>query len=296
MVVPCFNEEKRFDQEYFDHLTRIESTEWLFVDDGSKDATLSVLSNFCRRSNTNFLHLPKNVGKSEALRIGMLQEIEKDSGAKWIGFLDSDGAFSVEDVNEILTKIMKDEFEISIPKSLEGISLRQYQEYLKMYDKWDKEDETYFKTKVLQIFCGLNIEDTYKIPVVEFNSVIEHVLECFKEETPLIKKFYMTGKNKVGEDVKVNFGFIPKLDDISFGEFIDLEKYMFDNKNYHKAMAVLYRPIVEKKNKFYSIFIFDEYTRHIESSYLKFPKFSICDPTVITSLPERQIQNGNKRM
>ena len=107
MVVPCFNEEKRFDQEYFDHLTRIESTAWLFVDDGSKDATLSVLSNFCRRSNTNFLHLPKNVGKSEALRIGMLQAIEKDSGAKWIGFLDSDGAFSVEDVNEILTKIMK---------------------------------------------------------------------------------------------------------------------------------------------------------------------------------------------
>jgi len=112
MVVPCFNEEKRFDQEYFDHLTRIESTAWLFVDDGSKDATLSVLSNFCRRSNTNFLHLPKNVGKSEALRIGMLQAIEKDSGAKWIGFLDSDGAFSVEDVNEILTKIMKDEFEM----------------------------------------------------------------------------------------------------------------------------------------------------------------------------------------
>jgi len=112
MVVPCFNEEKRFDQEYFDHLTRIESTEWLFVDDGSKDATLSVLSNFCRRSNTNFLHLPKNVGKSEALRIGMLQEIEKDSGAKWIGFLDSDGAFSVEDVNEILTKIMEEEFDM----------------------------------------------------------------------------------------------------------------------------------------------------------------------------------------
>lgn len=152
--------------------------------------------------------------------------------------------------------IMVKEFEISIPKDLGGISLRQYQEYLKMHDKWDKEDETYFKTKVLQIFCGLDIEDTYKIPIVKFNSVIEHVLSCFKEETPLIKKFTMTGKNKEGDDTKVEFGFIPKLDDISFGEFIDLENYISDWQTMHKAMAVLFRPVYHSKKEFYMI---DEY-------------------------------------
>jgi hypothetical protein len=149
--------------------------------------------------------------------------------------------------------IMEKEFEISIPKSLEGISLRQYQEYLKMYDKWDKEDEIYFKTKILQIFCGLNIEDTYKIPIVKFDGVVEHILNCFKEETPLIKKFYMTGKNSKGEDTKVNFGFIPKLDDMSFGEFIDLENYISDWQTMHKAMAVLFRPIYHEKKEFYEI-------------------------------------------
>ena len=149
--------------------------------------------------------------------------------------------------------IMVKEFEISIPKDLGGISLRQYQEYLKMHDKWDKEDETYFKTKVLQIFCGLNIEDTYKIPIVKFNSVIEHVLDCFKNETPLIRKFTMTGKNKAGDDTKVEFGFIPKLDDISFGEFIDLENYISDWQTMHKAMAVLFRPVYHSKKEFYEI-------------------------------------------
>lgn len=148
------------------------------------------------------------------------------------------------------------EFEISIPKDLGGISLRQYQEYLKMHDKWDKEDEVYFKTKVLQIFCGLDIGDTYKIPIIKFNSVIEHVLACFKEETPLIRKFTMTGKNKAGDDTEVEFGFIPKLDDISFGEFIDLENYISDWKTMHKAMAVLFRPIYHTKKEFYMI---DEY-------------------------------------
>ena len=149
--------------------------------------------------------------------------------------------------------IMTKEFEISIPKDLGGISLRQYQQYLKMHDRWDKEDEVYFKTKVLQIFCGLNIDDTYKIPIVKFNSVIEHVLECFKEETPLVKKFTMTGKNKAGDDTKVEFGFIPKLDDMTFGEFIDLEKYISDWQTMHKAMAVLFRPVYHSKKEFYEI-------------------------------------------
>ena len=148
---------------------------------------------------------------------------------------------------------MTKEFEISIPKDLGGISLRQYQQYLKMHDRWDKEDEVYFKTKVLQIFCGLNIDDTYKIPIVKFNSVIEHVLECFKEETPLVKKFTMTGKNKAGDDTKVEFGFIPKLDDMTFGEFIDLEKYISDWQTMHKAMAVLFRPVYHSKKEFYEI-------------------------------------------
>jgi hypothetical protein len=148
---------------------------------------------------------------------------------------------------------MKDEFEIYIPKSLDGITLKQYQQYLKMYEMWDKEDETYFKTKVLQIFCGLNIEDTYKIPIVKFNGVIDHILNCFKEETPLIKKFTMTGKNKAGDDTKVEFGFIPKLDDMSFGEYIDLENYIGDWQQMHKAMAVLFRPIFHSKKEFYEV-------------------------------------------
>lgn len=112
IVVPCFNEEKRFDLDYFNQLVKIKSTTWLFVDDGSKDTTLGVLSNFCLRSNTHFLHLPRNVGKSEALRVGMLQAIEKHPKVKWMGFLDSDGAFSIEDVNDILTKVMKSQFEL----------------------------------------------------------------------------------------------------------------------------------------------------------------------------------------
>ncbi len=145
------------------------------------------------------------------------------------------------------------EINLEIPLDLSGITLKQYQQYLKVYEKWDREDEVYIKTKMLQIFCGLPIEDTLKIPLSSFDSTIEHLMTCLNSETPLIRKFTMSGKDKEGNDAELEFGFIPKLDDISFGEFIDLENYMMDWQTMHKAMAVLFRPIIHKKREFYRI-------------------------------------------
>ena len=49
------------------------------------------------------------------------------------------------------------------------------------------------------------------------------------------------------------FGFIPKLDDISFGEFVDLDTYLADWDMMNKAMGVLFRPITYKKKNQYLI-------------------------------------------
>jgi hypothetical protein len=48
----------------------------------------------------------------------------------------------------------------------------------------------------------------------------------------------------IGSDgVEVEFGFIPNLDKITMGEYIDLNNYFGSDTDLHKAMAVLYRPI-----------------------------------------------------
>ncbi len=145
------------------------------------------------------------------------------------------------------------EIELEVPLSLSGITLSQYQDYLKIYEKWDKEDDIYIKSKMLQIFCGLKPEDTLKIPLASFDNTIQHLLDCLNSDTPLIRKFTMEGKDKEGNDAELEFGFIPKLDDISFGEFVDLEKYMSDWQTMHKAMAVLFRPVIHSKKEFYRI-------------------------------------------
>lgn len=145
------------------------------------------------------------------------------------------------------------EFDLNIPTNLSAITLGQYQDYLKVVDKWDKKDETYLNIKILQIFCGLSPEFATSIPLHAFESTIAHVTGLFSSETPLQRKFKMTGLDPEGEENTVEFGFIPKLDDISFGEYIDLETYLGDWQQMHKAMAVLFRPVYHSKREYYLI-------------------------------------------
>jgi hypothetical protein len=49
------------------------------------------------------------------------------------------------------------------------------------------------------------------------------------------------------------FGFIPSLEDISLGEFIDIDTNISDLSNFHKAMAVMYRPITKSVSNMYEI-------------------------------------------
>jgi hypothetical protein len=122
------------------------------------------------------------------------------------------------------------------------------------------EDTEFINLKVLEIFCGVTMKEAYKLPLAEFSFVISHIIDIFKEETPLQREFKMTDPN--GDSV--TFGFIPKLDDISLGEFIDLDSYIGDWQQIHKAMAVLYRPIVFKKGELYLIEEYDGTDKYAE--------------------------------
>lgn len=100
--MPCFNEAGRFDPRYWAQIASIEGLRLLFVDDGSTDTTSDVLEEFTRlRDSTSSLKLPKNLGKAEAIRIG-LSENPEGFIPKGLGYLDADAAFAVVDVQRIL--------------------------------------------------------------------------------------------------------------------------------------------------------------------------------------------------
>ena len=144
---------------------------------------------------------------------------------------------------------------LNIPSSLSDITLGQYQKYIKdIKHLTDKEEPTqeeieFSNLKLLECFCDINLKQAYQLPMTEFSSVINHINELFNVDHKLHNKFQMTDP----DGNKVTFGFIPKLEDISMGEFVDLEKYIADWQQMHKAMAILYRPVTHEKNNFYLI-------------------------------------------
>ena len=68
----------------------------------------------------------------------------------------------------------------------------------------------------------------------DYEDTIEHLTKVINSTSKHVIKFDL---------FDTEFGFIPKLDDITAGEFADLENYLTDFNNAHKSMAVLYRPI-----------------------------------------------------
>ena len=61
--------------------------------------------------------------------------------------------------------------------------------------------------------------------------------------------------NKIIKINDVEYGFHPNLEEITIGEYADIETYLKDGieSNLPKLMAVLYRPIIEKDGSSYSI-------------------------------------------
>ena len=133
--------------------------------------------------------------------------------------------------------------EIVIPTSLSEIPLKSYQEFMKVVEK--SNDEEFIGQKTIEIFCGLKMKDVVKVKWSDVKSLTLHLNEIFKAKP----KFQATFKIQDTE-----FGFIPNLEDMSFGEYIDLESNISSVETFHKAMAVMYRPITKKVKDRYEIF------------------------------------------
>jgi hypothetical protein len=64
---------------------------------------------------------------------------------------------------------------------------------------------------------------------------------------------------KVIEIDGIEYGMHPNLDDITLGEYADIETFIKDGleKNMPELMSVLFRPIIERKNEVYTIAAYD---------------------------------------
>ena len=145
---------------------------------------------------------------------------------------------------------MSKEIKLKVPAEQKDIQLHKYQKYAKIVNDAEGDlAEDFIRAKILEIFCGVNLKEAYDLPLKELESVVTHVLSLLSKKTVLQRRFTMTDPS--GDTVE--FGFMPNMDEMSLGEYIDLEKYISNWDTMHKAMSVLYRPIVVGKGEFYDI-------------------------------------------
>lgn len=147
-----------------------------------------------------------------------------------------------------------------VPSSLDDITLIQYQEYYQEIEgrKNLPDSDEYLAIKKIEIFCKLSREQVYNI---EYNDVqkISDILDAILDSQPaLVEKFSIDG---------LKFGWLPNLDEMKYGELLDLNTSISDWNTMHVAMGVLYRPIKhEIKNGKYNI---ERYMGDKYHSYLR---------------------------
>jgi len=132
--------------------------------------------------------------------------------------------------------------DITVPESIAEIPLVNYQKFLKVQENSD--DQEFIAQKMIEIFCGIELKDVAKIKYNDMNNLVEHFNKIFSVKPVFYQRFKLK---------EMEFGFIPNLEEISWGEYIDLEHHMNSWEDFHKAMAVMYRPITKSSKDKYEI-------------------------------------------
>ena len=138
------------------------------------------------------------------------------------------------------------QIEINVPTSLNEITLEQYQKFLKVAE--ENPEGSFLDAKMIEIFCGIPLSESYKLKMSSVQAIVDILTDMLNETPAHIDKFSLDG---------VQYGFVPDLDEMSLGEYVDLDGNASDWQKMHIAMNVLYRPVITDKVGKYNI---KEYT------------------------------------
>ena len=146
---------------------------------------------------------------------------------------------------------------ITVPNDLSEIKLSQYQKFVKIQE--DNTDENFQASKMIEIFCGISLKEAYTLKAKDVHRITGILADMFEQKPHIKTRFVLNG---------VEYGFIPNLDDMTLGEYVDLDTYLGKWQQVEKAMAVLYRPIINTYKNKYTI---EEYKAEGQDVYKDMP-------------------------
>ncbi len=131
---------------------------------------------------------------------------------------------------------------IEIPTKLSDITLGQYKRFLNIQKQ--TEESHFLNAKAIEIFCDIELKNVMRLKMADFDKITNKINLLFEQKPTLVQRFKIDS---------VEYGFHPQLDELTLGEYIDVDTFIADWENMEKAMNVLYRPIENKLKDRYSI-------------------------------------------
>lgn len=117
-----------------------------------------------------------------------------------------------------------------------NITLKDFQTYASLEEPTEED--------MIRCFLNKSKGEIAKMKASDFKKRVEEINTALSAEPDFKSTFSLNG---------VEYGFIPNLDEITYGENRDLVEYINDWQTMHKAMAVAYRPITTKRKEKYII-------------------------------------------
>lgn len=135
--------------------------------------------------------------------------------------------------------------EISIPEGWHDITLQQYNDWIATPEGLS---EVEVQNRALKIFCGTDAITANSMRASDRDLIVAKLAEVFNT-TPGLKRQF-----KIGD---VTYGFIPNMDNITFGEYVDIEAAQADAGKLSDMVSILYRPIIRSYGERYEIAPYD---------------------------------------
>jgi hypothetical protein len=147
--------------------------------------------------------------------------------------------------------------EIKVPTSMYEVPLYQMVEYTSLSEDMP---DSLRQLHAISIFCQITMDEVRQMPLSVLNKTIVILSKWINDKPKFHQSFEFNG---------VKYGFIPNLDTLPIGEYIDIENYCKETKDLYKVMSVLYRPItIEGQGKRYDI---ENYKGEVNDSFKEMP-------------------------
>lgn len=136
---------------------------------------------------------------------------------------------------------MKKKKEIIVPDKTSEVPLKRYQKMM-MADEVEQADFNFIFT----CLTGCEESDVYQIKSKDIERAANALVKALNDtKAPFVRTVTIDG---------VKYGCEPELNNISFGMMADVKSMFSEVSDWHKAVAILYRPIIRESKSLGGIY------------------------------------------